>query len=159
MLEQKERDELGDDIDKCVAKYPSCVDLLCQLRETWERERVIVEIAYTVGFLSPQDYDWIRQLSGEEVPSAAFTPFWNRDTGLLKFGGKLCRQLTVHLATKTVPILDQFQDSDWPEAIDYEFMTPDPQEIHQTCGNLNKNMKHISFHASGKKIYWRPANN
>ena len=61
---------------------------------------MIVEIAYVLGHLSQADYDWIRQLSGEEVTKATFTPTWNRETGRLEFGGKLCRKVTVHLAKK-----------------------------------------------------------
>ena len=158
LLSPSEREQLGGDIDNCAANQPSCADLLCELREAWGRERAIIEIAYSLGYLSSQDYEWIRQLDTDAIPIANRTPTWNRRTGVLEFEGKRCRKITVGKATKIAPLLDQFQAAGWSTCVKFAFnpKDADPQEIHQACRKLNSKMEHISFYVEGENLFWKP---
>jgi hypothetical protein len=157
VLTDRERVQLGGDVDKCAENQPSSMNLLCELRECWSRERAIIEIAHSLGYLSSHDYQWIRQLDTDAIPVANRTPTWNRRTGVLEFEGKRCRKIVIGKATNIVPLLDQFQATGWSTCIKFKFNTMDPQEIHQACRKLNANMEHISFFVEGEDLFWKPA--
>ena len=156
MLTPDERKQFDDDVDKCVERHSSCLDLLCKLRSSWTRERTVVEIAYLFGYMSPQNYQWICQLDGDSIPDRNVVPNWNRKTGRLEFDGRICREIkVVKRAKKIVPVLDKFQEAGWPSDIEYVSQSLDDQEIHQACRNLNSDLSHISFHVDTPNILWR----
>lgn len=100
VLDANERKDLGGNVDECASLYPNCIDLLCKMRDCWNRERAVAEIARTLGFLTQQDYQWICQLADNERAVSTMTPNWNRETGRLEFNGKLCRMISVRVAKK-----------------------------------------------------------
>jgi hypothetical protein len=135
---------------------PNIIDLLCKIRTCWGRERVVAEIAHKLGYLSPNDYDWVCQLTSEATPVSALIPTWNLETGRLEFDGKLCREIQVSIAKTIVPVLDQFQQQGWPQSVEYQFLTADPQEIYQIRKRLMADMNYIAFRVKAQKIFWEP---
>ena len=163
VLTATERGELGNDVEECFQTNPISINLLCELRD-WNPERAIVEIAHRIGFLTQVDYEWLREVVGVPVldepnsgnPLAGETPVWDHQVGRLDFRGKLCRDLHVARAKTIVPILDAFQEADWPPTVEYQDDTVDPQRIHQLVRNLNCGLTGIRFSVQDRHICWHP---
>lgn len=163
VLTHSERERLGGDVKNCFGQDKDAARILCGLRG-WTTERSVIEIAFRLNFLSAQDYEWLREVAGDPVQAEATNgrttqaiPSWNRETGLLEFAGQPCREIRVARATTIVPVLDDFQEADWPPSIVYVNDTVDEQRIHQVCRNLNSNLNGICFSVQDQNICWHPS--
>ncbi len=157
VLTNEERERLGGDVEICFYNDKNTARILSGLRD-WTTERSVIEIAFRLNFLSPQDYDWLREIAGDPVqaePPNEEIPSWNRETGQLEFGRQLCREIRVARATSIVPVLDEFQAAGWPPSVAYFNDTVDEQRIHQVVRNLNSNLNGICFSAQDQNICWR----
>ena len=161
ILSAAEREQFGDDVEACYEQNPSCINLLCRLRD-WIAERATIEIAYHLGFLASVDYQWLRNVVGDPVleetvaPPAPTSPkpSWDRAAGRLEFEGQLCREIRVAKATAIVPILDDFQAGEWPATVLYVNESHDGQRIHQVVRNLNTDLVGIRFAVIDQNIGW-----
>ena len=162
VLTDAEKGQLGGDLEVCFERNNHCVNLLCSLRD-WIPELAIVEIAYQLEFFTVQRYSNLMSLvtgSGVGIESAADDsndcPSWNRQTGYLEFRGLICREVRVARATSIVPVLDSFQESNWPRCVEHRVSSIDPQRIHDIVGSLNSNLQGIRFHVNEHQICWEP---
>ena len=164
VLSVAEREQLGNDLEVCFKQDPSCINLLCRLRD-WIAERATIEIVYRLGFLTGADYQWLRNVVGDPISEETVaplaptlsTPSWDRSSGRLEFEGQLCREIRVARATAIVPILDAFQVGNWPPTIPYLNESHDGQRIHQIVRNLNMGLVGIRFGVRDQDICWSPS--
>ena len=162
VLTDVEKEQVGGDVEECFARNSHCVNLLCELRN-WTPEKAIVEIAYQLEFLTVQRYSSLmRLIAGADVGAittsdeASIRPNWNRQTGHLEFRGQICREVRVARATNLVPVLDSFQESNWPRCVEHQVSSIDPQRIHDIVGSLNSSLEGIRFHVNERQICWEP---
>ena len=161
VLTDVEKEQLGGDVEDCFERNKHCANLLCRLR-AWGPEQAIVEIAYQLEFLTVQRYTQLMNLiTGTDIGIATAIetntrPSWNRQTGHLEFRGLICREVRVARATSIVPVLDSFQESNWPRCVEHRVSSIDPQRIHDIVGSLNSNLQGIRFHVNEHQICWEP---
>jgi len=90
-------------------------------------------------------------------PSAALRPRWNKDTGELRIGDNLVREL-VKRAENCVAVLDAFEEEGWPASIDDPLSEgKNVQRLNNTVRSLNQNAVGIRFSAGGdgESVMWK----
>ena len=162
VLTEAEKEQLGGDVEACYERNTHSANLLCGLRN-WIPERAVVEIAFSLGFLTNQSYSRLTRLvSGTHVDTfltedSHARPQWDRSTGRLEFRGDLCREIRrVSKATSIAPLLDRFQEANWPSCVEHEPCSIDPQRIHSVVRSLNTKLTGIRFRVNDNRICWDP---
>src|SRR5262245_33462777 len=91
-------------------------------------------------------------------------PCWDHRARILTVSGRIAKQLRRPAASQ-VTILNVFEESGWPRAID-DPLPPRPdmdakRRLHDTVTNLNRGLALIRFHGNGdgQSVYWNCISN
>ena len=78
-------------------------------------------------------------------------PLWNKELSKLFWGTTVIRRVRPTVAKNVVAVLDEFQEEEWRDRIDYPLdLGGDPQRLHETLKRLNQGLTMIRFRADGK---------
>jgi len=152
LLTERERQRLGGDLEACLERKGSLVNLWRELKK-FSQPRAILELAHALHLVTELDYQWIcRELGEEEKRSpTSKLPVWSREPRTLSFEGKLIRRIrSLKVACNVVKILDVFEERRWPSRIGNPLHDPvSIMQIHQAVHSLNKGLTGIIFHVDG----------
>ena len=163
LLSPAERRKLGGDLAAAYHRLGT-VGMWAKARQTSD-EQAVLEGSVGVGHLSQANYEWLQREMGigpaksnAEPSSAPPVPAWDKNTGELRYGGKLIRRIRVMAKPSNIQrIVDAFQEEDWLRRIDNPLSGgADQHRLHLTLQSLNQGLEQIRFHGheGGRAILW-----
>jgi len=118
----------------------------------------IVELAYQLNFVFSPEYERLLTHIGESThaPEGPVKPVWDKARRQLRFRGRIVRRVRgENVSSNISPILDAFQESDWPPRIVHSIdVSLSTQPLHDAVGALNRGLQEIRFHVDGDYIFW-----
>lgn len=169
-LTPAEQARLGGDFAKAYESFDvttaragsRVIEMWCRLRGDCSEDRAVVDIAESVGYLTSSSAAYFRRVLGEgplDVRDHVAIPKWNKDRCELWFKGRVVRRIiSSTIATRSVLMLDAFEEDGWPPRIDDPLSKgPNPGRLRSAIAQLNRGLSGIVFAAdgTGKGIRWR----
>ena len=153
-----ERTALGDDPYLAWKNHGRTAGMWAAARGV-SRERAIIDIAHTLDWLDTKTCQALLAALGEEA-NAAGAPRWISRTGELWFDGQVVRSIRNQTKASTiVRILEAFEESGWPRAIDDPVTVGgDNVQRRRAIESLNDGLTRIRFACAGdgESFTWEP---
>ena len=135
VLTQGERKRLDDNLELAYQRYGGTLGLWLNVRGG-TLLRALVEVAYSLGFLTATDREWLLRELGDQ-PAVPILIEWNRELGELRFNGELIRKVRKKVAKNVIEVFDAFQDNGWVKRIEDPLsVQPDGQTLRETIRSL-----------------------
>jgi len=153
-----DRKSLGDDAYLAWKNHGRSVGMWAAARGV-SKERAIVDIGYALDWIDTKTCTALLAALGEGS-NAVVTPRWIVRTGELWFDGEVVRSIRNQLKASTiVRILEAFEESGWPHAIDDPITAGgDSAQRRRAVESLNDGLKRIRFACAGdgESFTWEP---
>jgi hypothetical protein len=160
LFNDTERQSLGTSYEVAVGRFKSSIKMWTHLRGVSEVQ-AIPELTCLLGRCSTTRRDLLlRHLDG--LPNRnddSSRPRWSLVDRQLTLNGRPIRTVSGPTrATNVVPVLEAFQNEQWPARIDDPLPGgPDQQRLHATIRSLNTGLSGIRFSSdgTGRGYAWR----
>jgi len=154
VLTEEDRQRLGGNLEESYPRLGTA-GMWMELHGV-SAERAVIEVARELGFLNEQTANWLLKAVGEEVPVpfSPDRPSWHAESGLLRLGPNVVRQVRVMAEPSNVQrILDAFQAAGWPARIEDPLPNaPDQQRLHQAVFSLNEGLDGLRFKKAVRQL-------